>query len=355
MVDERRGQPPTHDRGGEAREEEPLRRVAFDPAVREDEEDDLADDAERPERADRAGAIPVVEEKRGEEGVEGPVARLHREAREEERDQPGRNGRAPLPGVRLLPGVRGNRRRGSRRRAPGGRVGRQGERGGHDQGEPREHEEGHGGDREPFEQCTDPEDGRDVADRAPEPDVDVPGGALTEAAQGQRLELGQHPLPEEAEHEERREEGRESGRPRDGRERGERPGRRDAHHLPARPGPVGGVPPHPRGEELGGRQGREERPDGPRVEPPVEQVRREVRQEHPGRREVREVPGPEPPLAAPRAAPSPSRNHRRLPRAAASSFTSRIGSSPIVQEPIAETIARAAHTRLEIGGGANSR
>ena len=247
------------------------------------------------------------------------MARLHREAREEERDQPGRNGRAP-DGIRAPPGVGALRgRRGSRVR-----VGRDGDRRGHHQDEPREHEEGHAGEGESFEQGADPDDGRDVADRSPEPDVDVPRRPFAEPAQGQRLELRQHPLPEEAEHEERREEAPESGRRRDGRERGERPGRRDAHHPLARSGPVGGVPPQPRGDELGDRQRREEHADGPRFEPPVEQVRREVREEHPGRREVREIPDAEPRLAAPRAYLPPGRGHRRVP-AAIPSFTPRGG------------------------------
>ena len=262
------------------------------------------------------------------------MARLHREAREEERDQPSRKGR-PFPGVRGR-GVR---------RAPGSGVRRQGERGGHDQDEPREHEDGHDGDRGSFQQGADPDDGRDVADRAPEPDVDVPRRAFPEPAEGQRLELGQHPLPEEAEHEEGREEGPESGRPRDGRERGERPDRRDAHHPPAQSGPVGGVSPQPRGEELGDRQGREERPYGPRVEPPVEQVRREVRQERPGRREVREVPGPEPPLAAPRAGLLPGRGHRWIPKAV-SSFTFRGG-------PVARTQGHRIGTEYVVGAARN--
>ena len=164
------------------------------------------------------------------------------------------------------------------------------------------------------EQRSHASDRRDVADRAPEPHVDVARRPLPEPGEGQRLELGERPLPEEAEdRRESGEEGPEPGSGGDGRERDDRPRRSGAHHPLPGPGPVRRPAPEPRGDELGHREGGEERADGPRVEPPIEQIRREVRQEDPGRDEVREVPGAEARKAGPRTALPARRGHRHLP------------------------------------------
>ena len=211
------------------------------------------------------------------------MARLHRETRDEERDEPPRYREA----ARGFVVIRGGS-------LPRRCVVRNHRRGNEDQPESREHEVRNDRDRVAFEQETDPRHRRHVADRAPQPDVDVPRRALPEPAQGQRLELGQRSLPEETEREERREEAPEPGYHRDGGEGEERPRRRDAHHALARTGPIGRVAPEPRGDELGHREGREEDSDRPRVDPPVEKIGGEVGKERAGRREVREVPAAKP-------------------------------------------------------------
>ena len=64
VVGERGSQPPTHHCGGETREEQPLHRETFDPAMGEGEEDDFAHDPERPEPSNPGRPVPVFEQER---------------------------------------------------------------------------------------------------------------------------------------------------------------------------------------------------------------------------------------------------------------------------------------------------